>query len=150
YEYKCNYESFIFSTISNFLGQGKKIYLFSFCKNEGDEDVINYYLNKFSDKNIEGVNYSGNIDIFLDKFSRMETIVGTRFHSIVLALVFKQKLMAISYSDKTNNMLESVGYKGHILDIQNLGEISNIDSFINYDTSLNNNIFSDAIKQFTK
>ncbi|WP_419096214.1 polysaccharide pyruvyl transferase family protein [Sutcliffiella tianshenii] len=34
------------------------------------------------------VNYEGNKDHFIKEYQSCETIIGTRFHSIILALIF--------------------------------------------------------------
>ena len=40
----------------------------------------------------------------------MEYSICTRFHSLVMSLVFKHELMVVSYSEKLNNLLDDLGY----------------------------------------
>jgi colanic acid/amylovoran biosynthesis protein len=105
---------------------GNRVDLFSFCENEGDLEMINQIkakTNRDYHESINVINYLGNIEEFLKKFSSCDIIIGTRFHSIVLALLNDQPVFPIIYSDKTKNVLDDLGLSDagcNIKDIHNL------------------------------
>lgn len=68
--------------------------------------------------------YIGDVFEFAKEFSKCNTIIPVRFHSLVLALKFKRKFLPISYSIKSLNLLHDLGYSGPIVHYNN---ISNVD-----------------------
>jgi colanic acid/amylovoran biosynthesis protein len=60
--------------------------------------------------------YRPNVAIseFLDSFAACDYIVGSRFHSLILALKFGIPFFPIAYSDKSLNLLHDIGYSGDI------------------------------------
>lgn len=82
--------------------------LVSFCKNEGDEDLIEDYLRTLSvdERNALDIKfYDSDIEEFLSLFMSCHGVVASRFHAMILALKFNKPFYALSYSDKTNNYL---------------------------------------------
>ncbi|MGG0848187.1 polysaccharide pyruvyl transferase family protein [Peribacillus simplex] len=116
----------MFDLIKSYIDSGKSITLFSFCESEGDMDVINKIMNRMTVdylNKMNVINYTGNINEFLNEFKSMEVIIGSRFHSIILAQVFKQGFYPIIYSDKTYNVLQDIKldeYYKYIKDIDSL------------------------------
>ncbi len=115
------YYSYLINSIKNYQSQGFKVYLFSFCKREGDCDAI-FEMLKSVDVNY--VFYDGNIDKFLDIYSKMEYMIAIRFHAMILSLLFKQKIHVLSYSKKLNNVINDCKL---FSDFQNISEISKDD-----------------------
>ncbi len=112
--------------ISNFVKDGKTVFLFSFCKEEGDEDSINKIVCRLAPDILTKVQtcfYSGEIESFLKTYSQVETMLCGRFHSIILSLLFEQSIFPIIYSSKMTNVLRDLGYKGSMVDLPNLGLI---------------------------
>lgn len=109
--------------ISNFVKDSKTVYLFSFCKEEGDEDAINKIVHKLEAGILEKVQiylYSGNLELFLETYSQVEIMFCGRFHAIILSLLFEQSIFPIIYSSKMTNVLKDLGYKGNMVDIDNI------------------------------
>ena len=99
------------NNIEDYQRLGKKVYLFSFCKYEGDEDTINKIVSMVDDKeNLEIVKYDGNIEKFLEIYSKMEYMLSSRFHSMILSAKLKQKVLVLSYSDKIDNVIEDMKF----------------------------------------
>ena len=113
-----------------FIDEGKEVYLFSFCEHEGDLRTIDRILDLMDDYYQARVNIidysgkSGDLYYFVKLYSRMERTICTRFHSLVMSLVFKQELMVVSYSDKLNNLLDDLGYDFDVVNIdQKIGKL---------------------------
>ena len=149
------YINLISNNITNFIKLGNKIYLFSFCKYEGDELGIDKVLDRVSDEyknKINIIKYNGNIQEFLRKFGLMEYMICTRFHAMILSVVFKQKFYVISYSDKINNVIDDLNLCKNYLELKDISPNVIIDkskfSEIK-DTDLDN-IVKMSEKQFEK
>lgn len=103
--------------IINFIDKGKDVYLFSYCEYEGDLLAIKKvkellpidYQNKVHV--VEYTGKEGNLYDFIKKYSMMEKMICTRFHSLVLSLLFKQDLIVISYSKKLEKLLCDIPQK---------------------------------------
>ena len=50
----------------------------------------------------------------------MEYMICSRFHSVILSTIFRQKIFILSYSDKINNVINDLGFE---LPLINLSEI---------------------------
>ena len=61
--------------------------LYSFCNTQKDNLTMKKIFNSIEDKNqVSMIEYDGDINSFLENLLSCEFIIGTRFHSIVLAL----------------------------------------------------------------
>ncbi len=112
-KYNFGYISFLKNNIKEYINNGKKVYLFSFCKHEKDELAIKTLLSFIEEeyhKNIKVINYNGNIKKFLDIYSRMEYMLCTRFHSMILSAYFNQKIVVCSYSNKVSNVIKDYNF----------------------------------------
>lgn len=150
-KYEERYYSLLIKSIDNFIKSGFKIKLFNFCEYEGDVDTSKYILDQVSGKDsVEIITYNGNIKDFIRKYSKVEYIICSRFHSVILSYLLKQKMFVLSYSDKITNVINDLSlvdnYK-KITDIKSKDIIS-ISDFIspNYDQ----HIIDEAEKQFEK
>lgn len=106
-----NYYSMLIKNIEDYIATGKQIYLFSFCKYEGDENSIQKLMERMPKqyKNvIHCINYDGNMNKFLQIYGSMEYMVCARFHAMILSSVFGHKCRIMSYSDKIDNVVEDL------------------------------------------
>lgn len=118
-----SYYNWIINNINKYIQSGYKIYLYSFCKHEGDEESIDYILNKMNNnENIIDVRYRGNIDEFLNYYNRMEYMICARFHAMVLSCLSNQKMYITSYSDKINNVITDLQLNIPVLKLSDLEE----------------------------
>ena len=104
-----NYYDFLIYNIKQYLQQGNTVYLYSFCEYEQDEIIIDKILKEFkNNSNVIGIRYNGDIDKFLDMYSKMEYMICSRFHAMVLSCIARQKIFVLSYSKKIDNVIHDL------------------------------------------
>lgn len=102
-----------------------RVYLFSFCKAEGDEDIIEKIYFHLDDKQkIEKIFYNENLNAFMDIYSSVETMYCGRFHSMILSMLHGQKIYPVIYSEKMTNVLKDINYQGKIIQLSKFDEIN--------------------------
>ena len=122
----CYYEWHI-KVIKNYIHRGYNINLFSFCTTDGDLKAINEILkgiNEEDKRHIKIIQYDGSISQFLNKFKRNKYVIGTRFHSIILAIMNNKEFIPISYSKKTDNFLKDLESSIKAVQIKDLNKKS--------------------------
>lgn len=119
-----DYEDSYVKIIEFYQKEGYEIYLFSFCKAEGDEVTINKIFEKLNTKErVNLVFYNGDMEVFLDLYSKVEKVFCGRFHSMILSMLLNQKIYPITYSDKMINILSDIKYQGEFIEVQKLNKI---------------------------
>lgn len=150
-KYRDAYEKKLVEITNTALNAGKTVYLYSFCKAEGDEYAIERIKDKYfaSNPNVVPYYYERNLISFMEKFSSMETIIATRFHSIVLAMLFDIPFFALNYSKKSDNLLNDFEVPVQIKHIQSLSKIeaSQIFDYMNQKEDISD-IVQEAEQQF--
>ncbi len=125
---KQSWETYLSKTcdaITKLHAEGYSIHLFSFCKGEGDEFAIEEIKKNLPENmKINIHRYNGNLQEYLSKYAQMEIMVAVRFHSLVLSLIFQQKICPLIYSNKVTNILTDLNYKGVASSIINLKNIN--------------------------
>src|SRR5690606_26748811 len=107
--------------ISYHIGKKSKVFLFSFCQKEGDEDIIEKILSRVNDEIINDITiikYRGDIEEFLASYSRVELMYCGRFHAMILSMLYNQSIIPISYSSKMDNTLSDIDFKGPVFKIE--------------------------------
>ncbi|MFF3023906.1 polysaccharide pyruvyl transferase family protein [Gottfriedia sp. NPDC057948] len=152
-QYSSDYEYKMVELVKKLIDSDKQITFFSFCEEEGDVKVINKILsqlNKEYSKKIKIINYNGQIDYFLEELGKMESFIGARFHSIILAKIFNQSFYPLIYSDKTFNVLKDLEESDkctYIRDIASL-DTNELIKHLNEKTILNQHVKVEAEAQF--
>lgn len=150
------YIEFLVNNINNYLENNKKVYLFSFCKEEGDEVAIQKILESLKENNnynnICVVKYLGNIKEFLKQYMKMEYMICQRFHSVILSYICKQKYYIISYSKKICNIIEDLKLCDNYLKLMDVSpnKIIELKDFNKVDEVNLKNIKNESKKQFEK
>lgn len=122
-EYKNDYYQYLVNAITNLQEENYKVKIFSFCDNEGDLETANLIkdmLPRQYKKKVKIYNYQTSIDKFLNEWNKNEYVIGSRFHSIILALANEQKFLPISYSQKTNNYLKKYNKGIKVINIKGI------------------------------
>lgn len=102
---------------------GYKVIYMSFCQYESDETVNHRVLaglDKTTASNVELFKYYSNLEEALALIAKCEIIIATRFHAIILGLLFSKKVLPLAYSKKTLNILQDLDFKGDVIDINNI------------------------------
>ena len=143
---KCDtYINFLCNNISNYIKSGNDVYLFSFCKYEGDEITIEKIISKFpNEPKLHAIKYNGNVDEFLKIYNQMEYMICARFHAMILSSLVSQKIHIMSYSKKIDRVIKDLDLSFPILHFNKLTT--------NYELPLENfkSIESEKINQISK
>jgi colanic acid/amylovoran biosynthesis protein len=127
--FKDSYLRTIIGLIERFLSENRPIYLFPFSCCDGDEDVIKFVLNKLSSCNrskVKIIKYKGNLDLFISEYMRVETMIVTRFHAMILSLLAGQYMYPLAYDQKMCNVLQDLHYNDKFSEISNIAPIEEI------------------------
>ncbi|QOV20093.1 polysaccharide pyruvyl transferase family protein [Blautia liquoris] len=125
--YEADYIRFQVDLVRYFISEQYKIILISFCRNEGDEVMIQKIRENFNElerQRIQNMSYQTDTEPILHEFEKAEIVIGTRFHSIVLGFVYECKVLPIIYNQKTEKMLDDLKYTLSI----KLPELNNTDA----------------------
>lgn len=114
-EYKESYERIIQKIAEYYLVEGYTIDFVSFCDGQGDKRAIDRITERMekSDR-IRKYCYYNNLKEILSLFSSTQIVIGTRFHSIILGWVYGKKVLPIVYDEKTQNVLDDLGYCNYL------------------------------------
>lgn len=106
-----DYLTFIVDMIRHQHAQGREVELVSFCAWEGDERAMNKILARCdSPEKVRLLKYDGqNWQQICQSISSAACLVASRFHSVVLGLAWGVPTLAISYSNKTVQLLKDMG-----------------------------------------
>ncbi len=119
-KYYFEYMKFLKKNIEKYVKDGKTVYLYSFCTGEQDDKAIETLMSMIDSKcwnRIKKVYYKGNLEEFLNIYSRMEYMLCTRFHAMILSSIFKQKLVVVNYSTKISNVINDYKLKCTYIEI---------------------------------
>ena len=107
------YESFLCDFCKYIIDIGKTPVLMSFCQFEGDEKAIDRVLNSLGDyaSKAKTFFYDGDMQKALQRIADSEFVLASRFHAMVLALLFKKRFYALSYDMKIDNVLNDLNSK---------------------------------------
>jgi colanic acid/amylovoran biosynthesis protein len=132
-KYNFAYSNMMINIINRYLEikRNGKVKLFVFDSGyNSDYPTAHRVYNNINDKNrVRIIDYNGNIKDFMDEYNKCSVMIGTRFHSIVLSLLFNIPVLPVIYSNKTRNILNDLNYKGPKIEITNCEDI-NIDNVI--------------------
>lgn len=94
------------------------------CVAEGDLDACRQLSQRLSDcKARVRVEVPQTVPEFISQISRSEVVVGSRFHSVCVALATGVPVYVLSYSRKIDNMLADIGIDENCIDIKDLGDV---------------------------
>ncbi len=125
--------------IVNSLQENAKIKIFSFQNSNeiNDLKIINNVISKIPNgkQNIEVVSYDGNMREFLSQYDQCHAFLTTRFHSLILSIMYNQKIVAINYNPKIENTLKFLNMNVELVDLNELEKINLAPLFANQQVS---------------
>ena len=102
--------------------KGWNVVLSSFCQAEGDEEGVQRIREAMQlpeDSDVTTLYYDGtNVDRITAEIAQSDYVIGTRFHSVILAMVAGRPVLPVAYSDKTLRVLEDLGFTGEVFDLR--------------------------------
>ena len=125
-EYTNIYESALARLSEDLIRLGYHINFYSFCKEEGDSKAISRITDHIKENNYSVIEYDGDFEEYLKHLSQNEIMIATRYHAMILALLFRQRVISLSYSDKIVNVIQDLKINipyYHIKDIENLTSV---------------------------
>ena len=151
------YKNAIINTVISLAERKRAVNLLGFCTCEKDDEFIEEVLKAIPDtakKFLNVLNYCfDNRDRMIEILASSEYILGTRLHSIILAIAMNKKVLPVVYGDKVSNILTDVGFTGKsvtlgdLADYQNTGLTELIDQTSVFDKS---HLEDSADRQFAK
>lgn len=105
------YNDFIVRIIKHIMKtSNSKIILIAFCQKQGDSEVINDILGELQYKErIESYSYPDISDKqIMGLFKNAEAIIASRYHAMIIGLLYRIKTYIISYSSKINNVINDI------------------------------------------
>lgn len=147
------YDEYVESTIKSielFTTMGYECCLMSFCKEEGDLQVICDIKDKLSTEALKSVTvyeYKGDLKEAINCISEFKLFVAARFHANIIGLLCNVAIIPVIYSHKTSNMLEDIGLGDLLVGMDNL-HLQYDKDIIN--TAFNNKINLDSISKESK
>ncbi len=108
--------------ISNALiAEGYDVNLVSFCKHENDEAAVEQIYSCIENKNkaIKSL-YRGKLNTVIKAFAESEYVIASRFHAMILAFVLKKPVLPIVYSQKTQHVIDDIGFDGLTVKVEDI------------------------------
>jgi len=99
---------------------------------------------------ISVLEYNGNLDEFISRYSEFEYMLCSRFHSMILSCLFNQKMYVLSYSNKLNNAIKDLSLLHEYHNLKDLKHNSYIDFKDFCLPKFNKNILKEYDNQFSK
>ena len=128
-KYALDYDRFIEKGVEFFGKRDYEIVFVSFCQEEGDGEYIKQVVSKdfCRERKITYYEYNGNIEETLLMLREAESIIATRFHSMILGWTYGKKVLPVVYNQKMQNVIEDYHYHGSYVKMEELKEFSQTD-----------------------
>lgn len=115
------YDQLIMKYIRKYDHLGYDIVLCSFSCPEGDEYAVRRLMQCAKSERIavRTLYYWNNIQEVLTELASSNTVIGTRFHAVILGLLAGAEVLPIMYSNKTGYVLDDLGFDmAHAIDLK--------------------------------
>lgn len=109
------YYQLVANICEHLVARGIEPVLMGFCEVEGDAHAVRHIQAELEYRGLAPLDqfiYSGNIRDALDLFKTAKYVVATRFHAMILGLLFEKRILPITYSSKMDNVLDDLSFDG--------------------------------------
>lgn len=124
--YQPAYLEFHIKMVRRLIQMGYEISLLSFCTYQKDIKTVNDICKALAEDErqmVRRICYENDTRPILKEFEEAEAVVGTRFHSVILGMLCKCKVLPIIYDQKTRNTLDDMAYTTRI-ELDELSRVS--------------------------
>lgn len=129
-----SYYQIMAETVNILCQRGIPVTLVSFCQWEGDEQAIDRVMTMVQDaKGISRLCYHRDAAPILECIAGASYVIGSRFHSTILAISFGKPVFPVAYNCKTEHYLQDLGFSGRYGDLKNMVSLKVEDLLFNYD-----------------
>lgn len=108
------------------LVKGYKVTLLAACKEEDDHQAIQAIIREMPadlSKKISRVIYEGNLSTIIDIIAWADLVIASRFHAMIVGLLFEKHVFPITYSEKMTNVIQDLNKDLPYVTIQELHKI---------------------------
>lgn len=149
-DFNNSYRKFLKNIVDYHLEAKEEVILMSFCEAEGDMKIAQEIKNGYKNELLKIYDYCGDTSEALNILSSSNVIYGSRFHSIVLGLLYGKKVIPIIYNKKQNYLLEDILFTNTIIPIdQYIGEFNDFGNLNLEETYvIDNSIIDNSIGHF--
>lgn len=132
-----SYYTLLQEAIQYFRGKNIPVTLVSFCERDGDEEAIAVLLTRIKDKDdISTCFYRGDIQEILRIFAGASYVIGSRFHSVILGILYGKPVFPVSYNCKIENYLADLQFQGKYATFDQLPSLKVEDVIYNYENRI--------------
>jgi colanic acid/amylovoran biosynthesis protein len=129
--YYNEYEQFIINVVKAFLERKQKVCLLALCEDEGDTEACHRIISKGNfTEHVTLEVYNGNLNNIISLFEKAKFVIGTRFHSIIMALNSGTAFYPVVYESKTLQLIKDIDYKDSYSNIEDFNTY-NVDNVMN-------------------
>ncbi len=141
------------NNIKKYIDDGYSIYLFPFCDAEGDVEACNNLIEILPDSysaKINIVDYNSSLDDFMNIYSKMEFMICSRFHSMILSSKLGHKFIVLSYSNKLLTVVNDTKITSSYINLENItsDDLLDINSYQETNSEIINSLSKDSAKHF--
>lgn len=124
-KYEDSYIRFIRDCAEVYISKGKKIVFVGFCKKQHDDYVIDEIVKGLTDKSKYLIfNYpDATFKQIVGLFEQAEEVIASRYHAMVLSMLYKKITYVIAYDEKTKNVLSDIDSNAKYIDISDISQL---------------------------
>lgn len=116
-QYAEQYDCFIAELCRECINRGIRPVLMSFCRNEGDEIAVERIYNSLPEvtRSKTDIMRYQDVDTAVKRLAEAKFVVATRFHAMILALLYNVPFYSIAYDPKITNVLDDIGFESYCM-----------------------------------
>ncbi len=124
-EYHQAYINKLREIITEIVKTGAEVILMGFCTTEKDHETLDEIYTGLSEHEKERTQLynHNNIQVSLELIASAKGVIATRFHAMILGLLWEKPIIPILYSEKMRNILTDIKYDGPHYDLQDAHSI---------------------------